>query len=47
MEQVQLMNVGSKWELVIPANLAYGDRATGGIPASSTLIFEVELLGIE
>ncbi len=46
-EALQLMNVGSKWELVIPANLAYGDRATGGIPASSTLIFEVELLGIE
>ncbi len=46
-EALQLMKVGSKWELVIPSNLAYGDRATGGIPASSTLVFEVELLGIE
>jgi len=46
-EALQLMNVGSKWEIVIPSSLAYGDRGTGNIPASSTLIFEVELLGIE
>ncbi|MEE9572200.1 MAG: FKBP-type peptidyl-prolyl cis-trans isomerase, partial [Candidatus Neomarinimicrobiota bacterium] len=46
-EALQLMKVGSKWELVIPSNLAYGERATGNIPTSSTLIFEVELLGIE
>ena len=46
-EALQLMKVGAKWELVVPANLAYGDRATGGIPVNSTLIFEVELLGIE
>ena len=46
-EALQLMKVGSKWELVIPSNLAYGDRGTGNIPANSTLIFEVELLGIE
>lgn len=46
-EALQLMKVGSKWELVIPSNLAYGERATGKIPAHSTLIFEVELLGIE
>ena len=46
-EALQLMRVGSIWELVIPSNLAYGDRATGSIPASSTLVFEVELLGIE
>jgi len=46
-EALQLMNVGSKWELVIPSDLAYGDRGTGNIPANSTLIFEVELLGIE
>lgn len=46
-EALQLMKVGSKWELVIPSNLAYGERATGNIPANSTLIFEVELLGIE
>jgi FKBP-type peptidyl-prolyl cis-trans isomerase len=41
-----MMNVGSKWELVIPADLAYGDRGTGPIPAGSTLLFEVELLEI-
>ena len=46
-EALQLMKVGSKWELVIPSNLAYGERAKGNIPASATLIFEVELLGIE
>ena len=46
-EALQLMKVGSKWELVIPSKLAYGERATGNIPANSTLIFEVELLGIE
>ena len=41
------MSVGSKYELYIPADLAYGDMATGIIPAGSLLIFEVELLGIE
>lgn len=46
-EAMQLMNVGSKWELVIPSNLAYGERSTGNIPANSTLLFEVELLDIE
>ena len=46
-EALQLMKVGSKWELVIPSNLAYGERTTGNIPVNSTLIFEVELLGIE
>ena len=46
-EGVQLMTVGSKYRFVIPANLAYGDRDTGTIPADSTLIFEVELISIE
>ena len=46
-EGVQLMNVGSKFKFAIPSELAYGDRATGSIPAHSTLIFEVELLDIE
>lgn len=46
-EAMLLMNVGSKWELVIPADIAYGNRSTGTIPANSTLLFEVELLGIE
>lgn len=46
-EALQLMQVGAKWKLFIPANLAYGNRAQGGIPAGSALIFEVELIGIE
>jgi FKBP-type peptidyl-prolyl cis-trans isomerase len=43
-EALQLMPVGSKWQLFIPQNLAYGPRATGKIPSGSALIFEVELL---
>ncbi len=47
-EALTLMPVGSKWELYIPYNLAYGSRETGGqIKPFSALIFEVELLGIE
>ncbi|HOW67523.1 MAG TPA: FKBP-type peptidyl-prolyl cis-trans isomerase [Candidatus Paceibacterota bacterium] len=48
-EALQLMKVGSKWQLVIPANLAYGEMGSGGgrIAPNATLIFDVELLGIE
>ncbi len=46
-EALQLMPVGSKWKLFIPANLAYGDRQAGAkILPGATLIFEVELLEI-
>jgi FKBP-type peptidyl-prolyl cis-trans isomerase FklB len=46
-EALQKMKVGSKWKLFIPSDLAYGENAQGQIPANATLIFEVELLGIE
>ncbi len=47
-EALQLMNVGSRWRLVIPPELAYGERGAGGsIPPHATLIFEVDLLSIE
>jgi FKBP-type peptidyl-prolyl cis-trans isomerase FklB len=47
-EALQLMPVGSKWQLFIPSDLAYGDRGAGAdIGPGDTLIFEVELLSIE
>ena len=47
-EALTMMPVGSKWELYIPQELGYGGRETGGqIKPFSTLIFEVELVGIE
>jgi FKBP-type peptidyl-prolyl cis-trans isomerase FklB len=46
-EALQLMPVGSKWQLFIPSDLAYGDRGQGPIGPNSTLVFEVELLSIQ
>ena len=46
-EALTMMPVGSKWELYIPQELAYGDRDNGKIPPFSMLIFTVELLSIE
>jgi FKBP-type peptidyl-prolyl cis-trans isomerase FklB len=47
-EALQLMPVGSKWQLFIPSDLAYGDHGAGSdIGPGDTLVFEVELLSIE
>jgi FKBP-type peptidyl-prolyl cis-trans isomerase len=45
-EALQLMPVGSKWQLFIPTDLAYGDSGRPGIPPGATLVFEVELISI-
>jgi len=47
-EALQLMEVGAKWQVVIPSSLAYGDRGAGPqIGPNSTLIFEIELISIQ
>jgi FKBP-type peptidyl-prolyl cis-trans isomerase len=47
-EALQLMPVGSKWQLFVPSELAYGERGAGGeIGPNATLVFEVELLSIQ
>ena len=46
-EALQLMQVGDKWMLYIPSELAYGDRGAGGvIGPGATLVFEIELLDV-
>ena len=47
-EALQMMKVGDKWELYVPADLAYGTQQRGAlIEPNSTLVFEIELLGIK
>ncbi len=47
-EALQLMPAGSKWQVFIPSDLAYGERGMGQvIPPNSTLVFEVELLSVK
>ncbi len=43
---LQQMHIGDKWEVYIPSEMGYGKFAQPGIPGGSTLIFEIELLGI-
>ncbi|MCB9261414.1 MAG: FKBP-type peptidyl-prolyl cis-trans isomerase [Flavobacteriales bacterium] len=45
-EALPMMATGSKWELTVPANLAYGKRGNQSIPGNTTLIFEIELLDV-
>jgi len=46
-EALQLMPVGSKWQLFVPSNLAYGPQGPPGIGPNAALIFEVELVSIQ
>jgi FKBP-type peptidyl-prolyl cis-trans isomerase len=46
-EALQLMPVGSKWQIFIPPQLAFGEKAVGGIGPNAMLIFEVELMSIQ
>ena len=43
---IQQMTVGAKWEIYLPAEVAYGKFSQPGIPGGSTLIFEIELFGV-
>ena len=43
---MQQMHIGDKWEIYIPAEMGYGKFSQPGIPGGSTLIFEIELLGV-
>ena len=44
---LQQMRVGDKWEIYIPSELGYGSFSQPGIPANSTLIFEIVLIGVQ
>ena len=46
-EALLQMPVGSKWQLFIPSDLAYGERGNRGIPPNSTLMFDIELISIQ
>ena len=46
-EAAMLMRVGSKWEIAIPYDIAYGEEGYGPIPAKADLFFTLELLGVE
>ena len=46
-EALQKMPVGSKWQVFIPSNLAYGPPGQGPIPPNATLVFDMELVGIK
>lgn len=46
-EALQMMKVGDKWKIVCPPDLAYGEQGRSGIPPNSTLVFEIELLGVQ
>ena len=46
-EALMLMNPGSKYEVYVPYELAYGEKGTSSIPPYSALIFEIELIGVE
>ncbi len=46
-EALQLMTEGSKWQLFIPSELAYGSRGQNTIPGNSVLLFDIELLEVE
>ncbi len=46
-EALLMMNIGSKWQLVIPSEMAYGERGRPSIPPNSTLLFDIELISIQ
>ena len=45
-EALQLMRPGDVWYLYIPANLGYGDKGAGPIPAGAVLVFKIELIDV-